>query len=61
MKSVYEFTGTVIGKDKVPYTETFFVVADSDPGALERLCKDNPKTTDFVYTGKSKVCGPDWK
>lgn len=61
MKSVYEFTGTVVGKDKVPYTETFFAVADSDQDALERLSKANPKTTDFAYTGKSKACGLHWK
>jgi hypothetical protein len=59
-KYVMEFTGTVIGKDKVPFIQTFYVVAESLDAGLLRLQGDNPKVTDFVSTGHFTACNQDW-
>lgn len=59
-KYVLEFTGTVLGKDKVPFLQTFYVVADTQENGLLILQKDNPKVDDFVSTGRFTTCNANW-
>lgn len=57
---VHEFVGTATGKDKIPFTETFYVVAPSLEAATAIATASNPKVTDLSYTGKRHVCNEDW-
>lgn len=59
-KYVFEFTGTTLDKDKVPFLQTFYVVADTQENGLLRLQKDNPKVDDFVSTGRFTACNENW-
>lgn len=59
-KYVMEFTGTILSKDKVPFVQTFYVIADTQENGLLRLQRDNPKVNDFVSTGRFTTCNKDW-
>lgn len=59
-KYMFEFTATVVNKDKTTQPGTFFVVAATEEDGLQRLMSDNQKITDFVYTGKNFKCNRDW-
>lgn len=59
-KYLYEFTGTVLDKNKESIIQAFFVIAESPELAKARLITDNPKVPDFFYTGKVMACSKDW-